>query len=47
MLAVIANYWLVTLPTLLTGFLLLRTLNQARKELEARTRVAAVILQEK
>ena len=34
MIAFITNYWIITLPTLLTGLILLRKLKQTREEAE-------------
>ena len=34
MLAFITNYWIITLPTLVTGFVLLRKLKLAREKAE-------------
>lgn len=47
MLAFVTNYWFVTLPTVFTGFILLRVLKQAREEMAARARVPAPIARKK
>lgn len=43
MLAFIANYWFLTLPTVLTGLYLLRILKQAKEERAARAHAPATI----
>jgi len=43
MIAHITNYWFVTLPTIITGFVLLRILKRAREEAAARAVVPVII----
>lgn len=47
MLAHITTTWLITLPTIITGFVLLRKLKQIREEAAARAVVAAPIARKK
>ena len=47
MLAFVTSYWFVTLPTVLTGLILIQILNQTREEMAARARVPATIARKK